>query len=70
MYVAGSLIDPGSGRATWGTYRSDDEGASWQRIDDPDHQFGNISCLTGDPRRYGRVYLCTGGRGVIYGDPR
>ena len=29
----------------WGTYRSDDAGATWQRIDDPQHQFGYINCL-------------------------
>ena len=64
VYLAGSVD------VVWGTYRSDDGGLTWQRIDDPNHQFGYLNCLTGDPRRYGRVYLGTGGRGIIYGDPR
>ena len=64
VYLAGSVS------GVWGTYRSDDAGATWQRIDDPQHQFGYINCLTGDPRRYGRVYLGTGGRGILYGDLR
>jgi hypothetical protein len=58
----------GSVANVWGTYRSDDAGATWLRIDDPQHQFGWINCLAGDPRQYGRVYLGTGGRGIIYGD--
>jgi photosystem II stability/assembly factor-like uncharacterized protein len=53
-----------------GMFRSDDEGRSWQRIDDDAHRFGNISHVTGDPRVYGRVYFATGGRGIVYGDPR
>ena len=64
VYLAGSV------NAVWGTYRSDDAGVTWQRIDDQSHQFGYINCLTGDQRRYGRVYLGTGGRGIRYGDPR
>jgi photosystem II stability/assembly factor-like uncharacterized protein len=52
-----------------GLYRSDDGGNSWLRIDDPAHQFGWKNAITGDPRVYGRVYLATGGRGIIYGDP-
>jgi hypothetical protein len=64
VYLAGSV------NVVWGTYRSDDAGLTWQRIDDPNHQFGYINCLTGDPRRYGRVYLGTGGRGIVYGDLR
>jgi photosystem II stability/assembly factor-like uncharacterized protein len=52
-------------------YRSDDAGQTWVRIDDGQHQFGsaNIPMIVGDPRVYGRVYLTTGGRGVIYGEP-
>jgi hypothetical protein len=52
-----------------GIYRSDDGGQSFMRIDDSQHQFGWVSVVTGDPRRYGRVYLGTGGRGILYGDP-
>jgi photosystem II stability/assembly factor-like uncharacterized protein len=51
-----------------GFFRSDDAGKTWVRIDDPAHQYGWIRTLTGDPRVYGRVYLATGGRGIIYGD--
>jgi hypothetical protein len=64
LYLAGSVL------VVWGVYRSDDAGTTWQRIDDSNHQFGYINCLTGDPRRYGRVYLGTGGRGILYGDIR
>jgi photosystem II stability/assembly factor-like uncharacterized protein len=53
-----------------GLFRSDDAGASFERIDDSEHRFGWVSQITGDPRIYGRVYLGTGGRGIIYGDPR
>lgn len=52
-----------------GLFRSDDTGASWVRINDDQHQYGNMGeALTGDPRIYGRVYLGTNGRGIIYGD--
>jgi xyloglucan-specific exo-beta-1,4-glucanase len=52
-----------------GLYRSNDTGTSWVRINDDQHQYGNMGeALTGDPRIYGRVYLGTNGRGIIYGD--
>jgi photosystem II stability/assembly factor-like uncharacterized protein len=55
-----------------GLFRSDDQGASWVRINDDQHQFGLgngwIHCLCGDPRIYGRVYFGTEGRGVTYGN--
>jgi photosystem II stability/assembly factor-like uncharacterized protein len=51
-------------------YRSDDAGRTWVRIDDDQHQFAtaNVPLIIGDPRIYGRVYITTSGRGVIYGD--
>lgn len=49
-------------------FRSTDTGMSWVRINDDQHQYGWISPITGDPRIFGRVYLGTNGRGIIYGD--
>lgn len=52
-----------------GVYRSDNGGAGWVRINDDKHQYGNMGeALAGDPRVYGRVYLGTNGRGVLYAD--
>jgi len=52
-----------------GLFRSTDAGTTWNRINDDQHQYGVINHLTGDPRVFGRVYLGTSGRGIIYGDP-
>ncbi|PPS72617.1 MULTISPECIES: cellulose binding domain-containing protein [Streptomyces] len=52
-----------------GVFRSTDKGASWTRINDDAHQWGwTGGAITGDPRVYGRVYVSTNGRGVLYGD--
>lgn len=53
---------------TNGFFRSDNEGLTWIRINDDAHQFGWINVVEGDPRVFGRVYLATGGRGIIYGE--
>jgi xyloglucan-specific exo-beta-1,4-glucanase len=55
-------------KAVW---RSDDAGASWIRVNDDQHQWGTrFRCITGDPRVFGRVYVGTDGRGILYGDVR
>jgi hypothetical protein len=53
-----------------GIFRSTDRGLHWTRINDDAHQWGwTGAAITGDPRVYGRVYVSTNGRGIIYGDP-
>jgi photosystem II stability/assembly factor-like uncharacterized protein len=53
-----------------GIFRSDDAGQRWIRINDDRHQYAYTgAAITGDPRVYGRVYVSTNGRGVIYGEP-
>ncbi|MBN2195045.1 MAG: hypothetical protein JW751_19670 [Polyangiaceae bacterium] len=53
-----------------GIYYSIDQGASWTRMNDDAHQFGgpgNGAFVQGDMNVFGRVYMSTVGRGLIYG---
>lgn len=72
---------PGSSYHTvyiWGTvngvvgvYRSIDEGTTWVRINDDEHEYGgpgNGQFVVGDMNTYGRVYMSTAGRGIAYGE--
>ncbi|NUQ96744.1 MAG: carbohydrate-binding protein [Streptomyces sp.] len=55
-----------------GVFRSTDKGATWLRVNDDAHQWGAIGAvgvITGDPDIYGRVYIGTNGRGLLYGAP-
>jgi photosystem II stability/assembly factor-like uncharacterized protein len=54
-----------------GVFRSTDGGTTWARINDDRNQFGGAvgGVITGDPEVYGRVYVGTNGRGVLYGEP-
>jgi len=63
LYLVGNIANQR------GVFRSDDGGKNWLRINDDAHQYGLLLQITGDPRIYGRVYLGTHGRGVLYGDP-
>jgi len=65
-----TLFSSAKVRGVRGIYRSTDAGHTWVRINDDRHQYAFTgAAITGDPRIYGRVYITTGGRGVIYGDP-
>lgn len=62
IFIAGTVANER------GFFRSDDAGAIWVRINDAQHQFGGVNDITGDPRVFGRVYIATAGRGIVYGD--
>jgi hypothetical protein len=55
-----------------GIYRSIDKGTTWEQVNDDNHQFGgpgNGNFVAGDFNVYGRVYMSTVGRGLVYGEP-
>lgn len=54
----------------WGFYRSLDQGATWVRINDDQHQYGypSSSFLTADQQVFGRVYYSTHCMGIAYGE--
>ena len=62
VYFIGRLLT--NGVYVYGVYRSDDEGASWTRIDDDNHRYGGVGGIAADTSVYGRVFLS--GRGVNY----
>jgi len=63
IYISGTID------GKYGIFRSDDKGASWIRVNDDNHQYAwTGASITGDPRIYGRVYIATNGRGILYGD--
>lgn len=54
---------------TRGIWRSTDEGRSWKRLNDDQHQWGGRwRMIAGDPKTFGRVYLGTDGRGIVWRD--
>lgn len=56
-----------------GLFRSTDQGLSWVRVNDDNHQYGgpgDASIVIGDMNVFGRVYMSTAGRGIVYGEPK
>ncbi|MCD9576253.1 RICIN domain-containing protein [Flavobacterium soyae] len=54
-----------------GVFRSVDQGSNWTRVNDDAHEYGgtgNGNFIVGDMNIYGRVYMSTVGRGIVYGD--
>ena len=53
-----------------GVFRSTDEGTSWIRVNDDQHQYAWIGqTITGDPHVFGLFYLGTNGRGILRAVP-
>ncbi|MBC8052617.1 MAG: T9SS type A sorting domain-containing protein [Sphingobacteriaceae bacterium] len=52
-----------------GLHRSTDKGLNWIRVNDDDHEYagpGNGSYVVGDMNVFGRVYMSTAGRGIVF----
>jgi hypothetical protein len=67
IYIYGTTV----GNDTTGIYMSEDNGATWSRVNDDSHQFGgtgNGTFISGDMNVYGRCYMSTVGLGIIYCD--
>jgi xyloglucan-specific exo-beta-1,4-glucanase len=63
IYLAGQV------GSVHGFYASTDGGNTWMQINDSAHNwYSSGYVITGDPNRFGRVYIATNGRGIIYGD--
>jgi len=52
----------------YGFYRSDDNATTWNLINDSQHQYSTANYCGGDEYIYGRMYVGTNGRGIVYGD--
>lgn len=64
IYAMGSVEGLGDG-----IFRSTDSGQTWDKINDNNHLFGNLTkSITGDSDIFGRVYFATNGRGIVKGD--
>ncbi len=53
----------------YGFYRSFDEMKTVERINTDRQMYGEINSIDGDCRTFGRFFLATGSRGVLYGIP-
>ena len=53
----------------YGFYQSLDDGQTYTRLNTDRQMYGEINSVEGDSRVYGRFYLATGSRGVLYGEP-
>lgn len=52
-------------------FRSTDNGVTFNRINDDEHQWGvGPRAIVGDMRRFGAVYVGTNGRGIVMGEPQ
>jgi hypothetical protein len=63
IYIYGKA----NGDDIFGVYLSKDNAQTWTRITNENQQFGRVQGLEADMRYRNRVFLYTGGRGIVYG---
>ena len=51
----------------YGFYRSFDDGKTYERINTDKQMYGEVNSLDADKRTFGRFFIATGSRGVLYG---
>ena len=51
----------------YGFYRTFDDMKTCERINDDSQMFGDINCIEGDKNVFGRFFIGSGSRGVLYG---
>ncbi len=62
LYLCGSI------GGVYGFYRTSDEGKTLIRLNTGKQMYGQINSIEGDKRVFGRFYIATGSRGVLYGE--
>ncbi len=74
--AGGNYFEPGKALyaaakidGVYGFFRSLDEGKTYELLSTKRQRYGEINCLDGDCREFGRFYFGTGGRGLFYGEP-
>ncbi len=61
IYLAGTV------NGEYGFYQTLDECKTYTRLNDENQMYGVINSIDGDKKEYGRFFLATGSRGVLYG---
>jgi photosystem II stability/assembly factor-like uncharacterized protein len=64
-----SIFIQGTVSSVTGFFRSDDRGATWNRINTDKQNFGGVNDIEADQRIWGRLYIGSSGRGIVYGQP-
>lgn len=64
LYLCG-IID-----GEYGFYRSFDDAKTFERINSDMQMYGEINSIDADKRTFGRFYIATGSRGVLYGEEK
>lgn len=63
IYICGLI------QGQYGFFRSFDDGATWEKINNDAQKFGDINSIDGDSRKAGRFFIATGSFGLKYGEP-